>query len=167
MKETQVLARLESIVNTEMPMLKNNLFLRTDDGYEVFDLYIVKQQDDMVSVTKGRSSMGTFTTVKTALSWCIADNYQQNQLAESIRKLDADKKRVSEDVNVRRVLLRGFKNTDRREAVELKVQMRQYKLTDLNEQLDKCINLAKYWQLRGFNNEIARTRHTTSNKKHR
>lgn len=167
MKEAQVLAKLESLINSEMPTLRNNLFLRTDNGYEVFDRYVIRPNGSMVSVTKGQVDAGSFTTVKTALSWCIADNYHQNTLAESIRKLDSDKKRVSEDVNVRRVLLNGFKNSDRREAVELKVQMRQYKLNDLNEQLDKCANLAKYWQLRGFNNEIARTRRTTSNKKHR
>jgi hypothetical protein len=37
----------------------------------------------------------------------------------------------------------------------------------VDERLTKCVNVAKYWQLRGFNNETARAGRSASHRPHR
>jgi hypothetical protein len=44
----------------------------------------------------------------------------------------------------------------------LKVEHRREQLARVSDQLTKCVNLAKYWQIRGFNNETARTGRSAS-----
>jgi hypothetical protein len=60
-----------------------------------------------------------------------------------------------------------LRESARREAVHSKIDSRKYRLRCIAEQLDKCINLAKYWQIRGFNNETARTGRTPPHRTNR
>ena len=66
------------------------------------------------------------------------------------------------DFDVRSNLVGKFKNSEHRTIVELKLRTRKDRLKLLDNELSKCINLAKYWQIRGFNNETVRTGRTTS-----
>ena len=166
MIETKVLSKLNQLVETEMSSLKGNLFLKTANGYQLFEKYNVDLSGGEYSVTYNSVLVASFSSLKTAVSWCIADHYKQRSLAESIISLEQKRRVVANDVAVRKAILKKFKHSSRQETVELKLQTRRYKLQSLDEQLNKCVNMAKYWQLRGFNNEIARTRRTPSNKKY-
>jgi hypothetical protein len=53
-----------------------------------------------------------------------------------------------------------------RDSVAAKISQKEQLLFFINSRLEKCVNVAKYWQLKGFNDEIARTKHSTPGKKY-
>ena len=77
--------------------------------------------------------------------------------------LETKKIRIQDDVSAQVAHVDRFTDAEQRELVQLKLHHKQSVLNQVNEQLNKCVNLAKYWQIKGFNNEIARTRNQTSN----
>ena len=56
-----------------------------------------------------------------------------------------------------------MQDPDQAEFTQLKITMKKNHLSRVEQQLTKCVNLAKYWQIQGFNrDETARTRPTQS-----
>lgn len=101
---------------------------------------------------------GDFSDKRVAISWCVAMNLGRYDLANTISALDRQRTTINCDYDVRKKLaLRsnqpGFKNT-----VLSKLQNKNTYRQRVNDQLEKCISLTKYLQLRGFRNETARTR---------
>jgi hypothetical protein len=76
-------------------------------------------------------------------------------LARQIKELDQSVVRLRNDIYVRRALAdRTAGNTW--ENLINKTSARQEYTQVLEKELAKCINLAKYWQLRGNSNETKR-----------
>jgi hypothetical protein len=50
------------------------------------------------------------------------------------------------------------RNEDFYEIVNIKIQPKVSQFNLVNSELEKCVKSAKYLQIRGFNNETARTR---------
>jgi hypothetical protein len=63
------------------------------------------------------------------------------------------------DLAVRTALAERMRD---RTFVEAKIDTKRCRLQQLDFRLDKCVNLAKYWQTQGFNNETVRTGRTPS-----
>jgi hypothetical protein len=160
MKQAAVLKRLEKIVEDDFDRIKENLILWDDGKYHLFDRYtIVKNSNGTFDVVKHLHDAKKFSALRVALSWCIADKYHQGQLAYRLLQLDKEKIRISNDVLVRQDLLKTIKDEDRLELVKLKISTKKHGLACVEQQLTKCVNLAKYWQIQGFNlDETARTR---------
>jgi len=82
-------------------------------------------------------------------------------LSNCLQKLDQEKSAMSADVTVREAMLKQIQDPDRREIVRFKLSTKKANLRLVENRLTKCVNLAKYWQIQGFNsNETARTRRT-------
>jgi hypothetical protein len=114
-------------------------------------------EEGAIKVFKNESAQAVFSSVKTALSWCVSDKYSQRRLRDEIERLDAKKMLLQADLAVRSASLGKGTKRELRAIAEDKINERKYRLKRLDLQLAKCINLAKYWQLRGFNNETSRT----------
>ena len=57
--------------------------------------------------------------------------------------------------------LKGYRGDERKEVAHLKLITKKTTIDTVEKQLTKCVNLAKYWQIQGFNrDETARTRRT-------
>jgi len=108
--------------------------------------------------------VGEFSSTKTAVSWCVADKYQNYNLAREIYNTDTRLTSVSNDVFVRAGVASRSKRADFRESIDIKLETKIIRRKELEKQLDKCINLAKYLQQRGFNNETARSSRNGTNK---
>lgn len=158
------LEKLARIVERDLPNLENIAILKDSNEYMVFGCYrVIKQpKKHSVAVYKHSVLLQEFSSLRTALSWCIADKHNQYTLSQDIIRLDVSKNMLESDLAVRQPL--GLKITDPklRESVMLKIDTRKRRLSEVTEQLDKCVNLAKYWQTRGFNNETARTGRTST-----
>ena len=156
--------RLMYLVTPDLPALEKNSIIPNQDGsYDVFGQFTIRAQDAYTfTVEKYNNPCGQFTNIKSALSWCIAEKYKQYHLSNSILSLETKRFVLLADLNVRSNLVNKFKNSEHRTIVELKLRTRKDRLKLLDDQLSKCINLAKYWQIRGFNNETVRTGRTTS-----
>jgi len=104
--------------------------------------------------------VGKFSTTKSALAWCIADRLNYFNLARQIQELDQSLTRLRNDIYIRKNIADRMSGTAW-ETIITKVSYRQDQSQLLEQELTKCINLAKYWQLRGNSNETKRTGRNT------
>jgi hypothetical protein len=105
-----------------------------------------------------------FGSKRVAMSWCIADRLQRYQLARNIQLLDNKRQSLAADIYCRQQLANHSRNIDFSESVNTKIQRKIDYFNMLDSELEKCLNSAKYWQLKGFANETARTGRTAAYK---
>jgi hypothetical protein len=158
MDRTAALAKLQSLFEGDLEILASNAIFRDQDRYSVFDLYDIEAQQDHVIVTRQGETVAEFCDLKSAMSWCIAKKYQQSELADTIVRLDREHNRLQQDIDFDRHLLNRIQDRDRRFIVSTKIDHHRGRLAQIKNRLSKCISRAKYCQIRGFNDEIARTR---------
>lgn len=148
-----------------LDLIKHNMIWQEQDRYHVFGKYEIDPCKNGYQVWCPRQEPRLFSSAKTALAWCIADKYQRHDIAQEIHNLDHRREQEQRDIAVRLHMARQTRDADRRDIAMLKVEHRKQKLTYLQARLDKCVNLAKYWQIRGFQNETVRTGRTASTRK--
>jgi hypothetical protein len=155
-------ARLEQLAQQGLDLVKHNMIWQEAGRYHVFGEYEISVTKQGVDLACRRRDPQRFSSVKSALAWCIAHKFQRLDVAQEISELDQRRQIDQADIEVRSQLARRHSNADRREMSMLKVEQRRQQLELTELRLDKCINLAKYWQIRGFNNETARTGRSAS-----
>jgi len=126
-------------------------------GWVVFGCYYLIAAESGFAVYKYTSLAGIFNSKRSAVSWCVADKNNQLNLAFSIKKLDTQKSLVAADIECRRGVASRSRDPLFRETVRTKIEPKITYYKSISAELEKCINSAKYLQLRGFSNEIART----------
>ena len=161
-KQQQALKKLQDIVAADLPGLERNIIIRDGQNIIAFGCYKIIPKDDTFHVFRWVTPMGVFSSSRLALSWCIADKYQKHTLANDIMRFSQQQNLLTSDLRARSALAKSIQHPRWRENVELKIEHKKQRLQIIEFQLDKCVNLAKYWQLRGFNNETARTGRTAS-----
>jgi hypothetical protein len=151
--------KLEQWAEREFRRNVNNIIVTDDDhGIIAFGRYHLQSGDAGCTVQLFSDSVLTFSNKKTAMSWCVADKYQQYALANSIHILDQKRQLLSADVAHGRRLMMSARHSDLVETVEAKISLKLARLQAIDTELEKCIKTAKYFQIRGFSNETARTR---------
>jgi len=163
----KIVQKLARMVEQDLPSLAKNIIVPANDGYEAFGVYHICKNRGRFRVEKYAAIVGDFSHMRTALSWCVADKYHQHRLADDILRLDQVHQTLGDDLQVRTRLAQSLKPANRAEAIKIKIDRKRMAIEDVKFRLDKCINLAKYWQLRGFNNETARAGRTTSHRTYR
>lgn len=164
MKIKKYLPQLERIVSSDLKNLEDKSIFLDDGIYHVFGNYSIQPRDDGFLVTKHRQMIEEFGSLRAAMAWCSADKLGKSHLSKSIVDLERKRKVVGQDLVARSYLAKKIQDCNRREAAEIKIDHRRRKIRIIENQLDKCINLAKYWQIQGFNNETPRTGRTVSNR---
>ena len=160
MKKTEIFDRLAEIVQVDIDTIGRNAMIKVDDHYELFDQYVVaKNKDHTYSVTKHLRDARLFNSVRSAAAWCISDKLQQYETARTIAELDHQHQVIRQDVDTAQQLLSRITDWTKRDIVTAKLSHKQAQLIQLQNQLTKCVNLAKYWQIKGFiRDETARPR---------
>lgn len=130
------------------------------DGYVAFGKYHIQPQSGVYLVTIVDRPIHTFLNKRSAISWCIAHRSSNNLLANTIMSLDKKKQLLSNDIHHSRVISDKSKSFSFKENIAIKTQPKVDALKQLNLELEKCINLAKYLQIKGFPNETSRTSRT-------
>lgn len=151
--------RLLELVKADLPDLEANSILKNEDGtFSVFGKFTISETNNkFFTVKKYDNFEAEFTTLKSAISWCVAEKYNQSKLSNSIKILEQERCRLLCDIGARSQLFKKFKNLEQKKVVELKLTTKKDRLKQIDTQITKCINSAKYWQIQGFNNETART----------
>ena len=157
MKKINAMHRLQELVEPDLAALEKNLLLKDGQRYLIFGRYSLEPSDDGYRLSKYGDRVSDFLDRRVALSWCIADKYQQVHLSQRILRLSQRHRNLKSDVMARSYLAQRIRSLDLKENVELKIETKKAQLRQMENELDKCVNLAKYWQIRGFNNETART----------
>ena len=156
---------LEYLVRTELKEVMPNMIWRDENGdYEVFGRYVIsKINNHLYEVRIHATTVGQFNSTKTALSWCIADKYHSHNLARQLLNIDNWLGHLNNDIFTRATVASRTRQAQLRENIETKLEPKLIRKKELEKQLDKCVNLAKYLQQRGFNNETARSSRATKN----
>ena len=91
------------------------------------------------------------------MSWCTADSKGHYNLSNIILVLDRKKQVLAADIYCRKTLGERGRTEAFYEIINIKIQPKIDLYTSVTAELEKCVNQAKYMQIRGFNNETART----------
>lgn len=160
--------KLEEFASREIANLSSKLIV--DDGRGgiiAFGKYNIIPTDYKFIVEIKNQNAMTFGSKKSAISWCIADQHNQLALARAIHTLDTKKSALAADIHCRKTMASRSKHEDFYETVSAKIQFKIDYLESVDAELEKCLNSAKYMQIRGFSNETARTGRTIANKTNR
>lgn len=139
-----------------------NFLIMPDDhnGFIAFGKYHIVPVDDKYQVSLLNNVFHSFINKRSAISWCVAHHNRKVPLANTILALDQKKQLLSNEISHSRVLQDRTKNAVFKETMATKIQPKVDALSQLNIELEKCINLAKYLQIKGFPNETPRTSRT-------
>jgi hypothetical protein len=156
---------IERMFRQEFRDLMPNVIWENDDGvYEVFGHYRIVPESVGFRVFCSATDAGIFGTTRTALSWCIADKYRAYNLARELLETDQKLTLLTNDITVRATAADRGTQWNFKDAVGTKLETKIIRKKQLENQLTKCVNWAKYCQQRGFNNETARTGRGQPNK---
>lgn len=151
-------AKLEDWTQKELSRNLDKLIIDVDQGWLAFGHYHIKPMGDTCRVyTYNNDCLGEFSTKRSAISWCVADKNKRLNLANYIKVLDNQKMRYEADIACRRQMVAKSRSNEFRDIIETKMQARLKAMNGIKAELEKCISLAKYIQIRGFLNETART----------
>jgi hypothetical protein len=155
MNKTQ---KIERFAEQELKRNLDSLIIPDDHGGIIaFGKYHIKPSEHGATVSTWDRDIHTFISKRHAISWCVADHNQRIMLATRILSLDTKKRTLNSDVQQRRNIAEHSRNENFYENIMMKLQPKIETLEMLNNELEKCINSAKYLQIKGFTNETART----------
>jgi hypothetical protein len=86
----------------------------------------------------------------------VADKYGKDSLARDLISFDQEVERRSDEIMYYRKTLADSQDSVQRFVAADRLSESLIRLKYAQEQLAKCVNLAKYWQLKGFKDETAR-----------
>ena len=156
---------IQKVLQQEFPDVIPNSIFRDDDGnYRVFGHYRIEPVNPGYRVYCAATEVGIFNTTKSALSWCIADKHCAYNTARELLLTDSKLQGLIQDISVRTAIAERSKNLDFRDNIGTKLESKIIHKKQLENQLAKCVNWAKYIQQRGFENETARTGRNQPNK---
>ena len=143
--------KLERFAERELKRVYTELIIDDEyGGYVAFGHYYLRPESAGYAVYHSDDLVSVFSSKKNAMSYCVADHLKQFQLAQNIRILDHKKQSLTADIYCRRRQADRSSRPEFREIVHTKLALKIENLTLLNQELEKCINSAKYLQLRGF-----------------
>lgn len=156
---------VERMFRQEFRYLMPNVIWQNDDGtYQVFDRYSIHPKKHGFTVFCSATEVGTFSSSKSALSWCIADKHKSYNTARELLETDRKLAWVTQDIATRAAIGDRSRDPALRETILTKLESKIIKKKLLENQLTKCVNWAKYVQQRGFEDETQRTGRSQPNK---
>ena len=156
-----VLAKLQRMVDADMRSLERHIITEDQGRYTLFGDYEIRSNQDEAHVYHNGDLKFIASSLRAAVSWCVAEKHRRHELSNEISRLDQQQHRVQRDINNTRMMLPRISSTELRSSVSDKLRRKEQVLEDVKIRLSNCIDRAKYIQIRGFNDEIARTRRLT------
>ena len=161
---TEKASRLLNKIADELLNSNPNAIFRNGDSIMAFaDYEIVRESADEYSIYRNDYLVETYSSCRIALSFCILDKNKMQLDAKHIVALE-DKLlgRRQEMMHYRHVITSPNTDEFRREVVITRLDSAKHEYHMIQKQLTKSINVAKYCQQKGFDNETIRLRNTTN-----
>lgn len=127
----------------------DNVIMDTEDGAELFGRYSIRRCPDGYDVYRIGNLVVNLHSLRSAISWCIADNKQRLNIALQIEQLDLRSRTLSTSLATRR---QGPKN----EIARAKIEHREAEKYKIDQQLEKYVEQAKYLQFKGLTYDTQR-----------
>jgi len=162
MKQDQ---EFERLFRQEFRDIMPNTIWKNDNGvYSVFGHYQIVPEKVGYRVFCAATDVGLFYTTRTALSWCIADKHKAYNVARELLTTDTKLQSLTQDISTRATIADRSQKFEFRDAIGMKLETKIIHKKQLENQIAKYVNWAKYIQYKGFNNETVRTSRNTPNK---
>jgi len=159
---------VENWVNEVSQHILPELIWQNELGeYEVFGKYRIVPQLSGFCVFINEDAQGFFNSTRTAISWCIADKFQQYNLARDLLTCDNMLANLTNDIFVRAGVANKTRDPNMRESIDTKLELKILHKKKLASQLNNYVNRAKYLQQKGFANETSRFGSATTIKTNR
>ena len=152
---TEKASQLLNKIADELLNSNPNAIFRNGDSIMAFaDYEIVRESADEYSIYRNDYLVQTCSTCRIALTYCILDKNKMLLDAKNLVVLE-DKilGRQNEMMHYRHVASSPKTDDFRREVVLTRLQSAKADYQNLQKQLTKSINVAKYCQQKGFENE--------------
>jgi hypothetical protein len=133
-----------------------NAIIRLYDAIRAFGKYTITKNTTGYQVYRSATLAAEPSSGKVALSWCVADKYGKDTLAHQLLMLDQEIERRQNEIAHYRYTLEHSEDAIRKSVVSDRLWESQARLKYAQKHLEECLNRAKYWQQRGFNDETAR-----------
>lgn len=123
----------------------------TDGSVYLFNRYRIQCKNSIRVLTDWGAEL-TFRTRRAAMVWCIANYCGDIQLGNRVKTIDGMLDRTRADIIARS----GLRGSDEfKELVLTKLQRKHVRRKELENEMDRCVRLAKQYQ-RGIANETIR-----------
>lgn len=133
-----------------------NAIIDTGNSINVFGIYTIVKHPEDFTVYKNRVEQVVLNSAKHALSWCIFDKYRL--LDYKTMLIDCDKQLGYKQMEIIHYVNCIKSSTDifQKDVLFDRLYNSKSQAVAIKKQLNKCVNLAKYWQQKGFENETSR-----------
>ena len=161
---TEKASRLLHRIADELLNSNPNAIFRDGDSIMAFaDYEIVRESANEYSIYRNDYLVETCSSCRIALSFCILDKNKMQMDAKHLVALENKLLgRQQEMMHYRHVITSPHTDEFRREVVITRLDSAKHDYHMIQKQLTKSINVAKYCQQKGFDNETIRLRNTTN-----
>ena len=140
-------------------LLENsNAIVRNGDSISAFKYYrIVKTEKHAYSIYKKNQLATIVSSTRIALAWCIYDKHKQSIQSHQLISRENELIRRQSEMMHYRYFINSVKITQKQREITIdRLDDTKDRYRSLQKQIDKCINVAKYCQQKGFDNETIR-----------
>ena len=150
--------KLRNLTLQSLQSLSSNIIVKINDDFVVFDRYkISPTSDGYFTLFRNDILVHEFTNSRNALAYCILEN--RGRIEEAFELMWGDKRiqRLDVDINRQSHIIKTTKDEDRKELMAMRLTQDVAQRGQVKIKLKGTIELAKYYQQKGFDNETART----------
>lgn len=146
----KILSKVEQFFKKELAEFRDIFLIKTgENSYVLFEEYALTKKDDRW-IVKHKYLTIEFEKLSSATAWAILYNAKQYTDSHNLKHWDNRSGLLSAELDMMQK-----KINNQNPVIDAKINEIQFKLNTAKRELKKYINLAKYWQTKGFNNEIA------------
>ena len=138
-------------------LVGDNAILFMDNEIMAFGRYTIKRNKQGYQIYRYEQLAAEPQSSRVAISWCIADKYNQHIVAKELVNLESELNRRENEIRYYRAFIDRTRDSQKKLVVMDRLSESILRSRQVKDQLNKCINLAKYWQQKGFENETVRT----------
>jgi hypothetical protein len=150
--------KLKSLTTHSLQSLSANIIVKVKDDYIVFNRYKISPTNNgYYEVYRNGTLIHEFTNSRNALAWCILEKNARIEDANFLLGQDKKIGWLELDIDRQTQIMNTTQDNDRRALMATKVTNNIHVRGDVKIKLQEQIELAKYYQQKGFDNETART----------
>lgn len=154
----QSYSKLRNVTLQSLQSLSTNIIVKIKNDFVVFGRYkISPAEDGYYNLYRNDEWVHDFTNSRNALAYCILENNARITEARHLLEQDKRLQRLAVDIDRQSQIMQTTKDTDRKTLMAHRITNSIAIRGDIKIKLRDTIDLAKYCQQKGFNNETART----------
>jgi len=149
-------AKVEKFLTKQLTTTNNTsniLLLQVDvNNHILFGKYaITKENNYYILKMDNDDKERTFTTLKTAVTWCVFNERKKTVECKQIEQIDCKLSSLEVDILQKTKVLHNTKDENFKHVYVSKIEEDNMKKKILLKQLNRFINISKAWQDKKFN----------------